>query len=222
MTWKVTPSLYNAWRFYAKPMFDRTPEDEAAARTEFIRVLRKEKGEVSDEMRRGTLFEEMIMQAVRGEPVMLPDELGKSGKPLFNPASSVVECATKIGQARQKGVFQEKDGRELPSGNYIYGVADCILLNDIDDFKYTDNYEMGKYQQSIQHLAYMYIWQLPLFNYVVGDGSPDPFYEPYTWRPIDSLATLESRIALMIWSINQDPEMRKIFAEFWSYKKENQ
>lgn len=218
MTWRITPSLYSAWHFYAKPQFDRTDEQEQAARAEFIRALKKESGEPTDAIRRGVLFEQMIMQGVDKGKVLLPDELDSKGKPLFNPDKYDTQCAQHIADMVRGGVFQIKSGRELPSGNFIYGVADCILLNGGGDFKYVGEYEMGKYQKSIQHLAYMYIWNLPQFYYFVADGSPIPFIEPYMWNE-GSLALLDSRIAEMVWWINQDAELRQIFDEKWTYKK---
>ena len=119
-------------------------------------------------------------------------------------------------------MFQEKDGRELPSGNYIYGVADCILPTTIVDFKRVGagKYEQGKYQKSIQHLAYMYIWDSKRFDYLICDGeSTEPFDEFYTWTD-GSLGLLESRVALMIHDINCDPELAVVFSENWTYHAE--
>ena len=128
-------------------------------------------------------------------------------------------CARAIATNCRDGVFQEKDGRELPSGNYIYGVADCILPTTIVDFKRVGagKYEQGKYQKSIQHLAYMYIWESKRFDYLICDGSDEPFDEFYTWTD-GSLGLLESRIALMIHDINCDPEFAPVFAENWKYE----
>lgn len=218
MTWKITPSLYSAWHFYAKPLFDRTDEQEQQARAEFIRALSKEQGEETDHIRRGVLFEQMIMQGVETGGVSLPDALDAKGKPLFNPEKHDRQCALHIAEMVRGGLFQVKDGKELPSGNYIYGVADCILLNGGGDFKYVSEYEMGKYQKSIQHLAYMYIWNLPQFYYFIADGSPIPFIEPYMWGE-GSLALLDSRIAEMIHWINCDEELRNIFSQKWTYEK---
>lgn len=220
MTWKVTPSLYSSWRHYALPKFDRTEEQEAEARAEFIRVLRKEKTDVTPEMERGNQFESLIMKYVfiakaksenRGCLALERDTS------LLNKGDIV--CAQTIGEQVYNGEFQVKDGRELPSGNYIYGVADCILLNGIIDFKRVTQYEQDKYKDSIQHWAYMYIWDLPQFYYYVGAGDPEPYIEPYCWfKGAEGL--LDSRIAEMIGWINADAELRDIFAEFWTYEKE--
>ena len=216
MCWKVTPSLYSAWLFFAKPQFDRTEEQELAARAEFIRILRKEPAAPSDAMRRGTLFEDLIMQNIRGGQIIIPEDCDEEGKPLLTDGDRI--CANQIAMMCREGIFQVKDGRELPSGNYIYGVADCLMLNGIFDFKRTESYEMGKYIKSIQHWAYMYIWDMQQFNYLVGDGSPEPFIEPYNWND-KSLALLEGRICEMIYWINCDEELRNIFAEGWKYEK---
>lgn len=216
MTWKVTPSLYSSWMFYAKPMFDRTPEQELAARQEFIRVLKKIPGEETDAIRRGVLFEKLIMDVVKGGTLSIPEDEGVDGQRLL--CDNDLQCAINIAAMCRDGVFQIKDGRELPSGNYIYGISDCIMLNGGFDFKRVGEYEMGKYLKSIQHWAYMYIWTLPQFHYLVGDGSPEPFIEPYTWNE-RSLGLLEGRICEMIHWINCDPELREIFAEHWTYKK---
>lgn len=214
MVWKVTPSLYNSWLFYRYPTFDRDEQAESEARAEFISALRKERKPDTPEQERGHLFERYIENYAKLETC--------ADLPNLEPCEQ--DCAWKIAEVCRDGVFQEKDGRELPSGNYIYGVADCILPTNIVDFKRVGagKYEQGKYQKSIQHLAYMYIWESKRFDYLICDGESDePFDEFYTWDD-DSLALLESRIALMIHDINCDPELREIFAENWTYKKDEQ
>lgn len=209
MPWKITPSLYNSWLFYRYPLFDRDEQQEKDARDEMLRVLRKEKAPETPETARGHLFENWVEMLATGKKYELeelePDEL---------------VCARTIATNCRDGVFQERDGRELPSGNYIYGVADCILPTNIVDFKRVGagKYEQGKYQKSIQHLAYMYIWESKRFDYLVCDGSAEPFDEFYTWQD-GSLGLLESRIALMIHDINCDKEMAEIFAQNWTYNK---
>lgn len=214
MPWKITPSLYNSWLFYRYPLFDRDDEQEKAARDEMLRALRKEKTPDTPEQARGHLFEAWVEHLACDWKTdalneLEPDELA---------------CARAIATNCRDGVFQEKDGKELPSGNYIYGVADCILPTTIVDFKRVGagKYEQGKYQKSIQHLAYMYIWESKRFDYLVCDGSDEPFDEFYTWEN-GSLGLLESRIALMIHDINCDPELAAAFAENWKYEpKENE
>ena len=212
MPWKITPSLYNSWLFYRYPLFDRDEQMEQDARAEFISALRKEQKPETPEQARGHLFETWVeniatlKQTSDLEPLE-PDEL---------------ICAKTIAANCAGGVFQEKDGKELPSGNYVYGVADCILPTNIVDFKRVGagKYEMGKYQKSIQHLVYMYVWDSKRFDYLICDGGPEPFDETYTWTD-SSLGLLESRIALMVSEINNDPEMREILKEKWSYNNES-
>ncbi len=214
MNWKITPSLYNAWLFYIQPLLDRDEEQEKAARDEFLRVLRKESAPETPEQARGHVFENTIEYLATGkcEPthgILTGDDT----------TSAEYACARLIADRCRDGVFQERGGRELPSGDYIYGVADCILPTNIVDFKRcgVGKYEMAKYQKSIQHLAYMYIWDMRRFDYLICDGSSEePFDEFYLWNAA-SLGLLESRVALMINSITQDPEMREIFAQYWSY-----
>lgn len=210
MPWKITPSLYNTWLFYRYPLFDRTEEQEQDARKEMINALCRIKTPDTPEQARGHLFEtyvENIATLRRTEDLepLDPNELA---------------CARTIATNCKDGVFQERGGRELPSGNYIYGVADCILPTTIVDFKRVGagKYEQGKYQKSIQHLAYMYIWESKRFDYLICDGeSAEPFDEFYTWNS-GSLGLLESRIALMIHDINCDPEFAAMFAENWTYQ----
>lgn len=225
MTWKITPTLYNAWRYYAFPKFDRTDEQEVEARAEFIRILRKEKTDVTPKMQHGIDFENEIMGAA--ERIKLENETGIDQHGLVVPPRSAllsdadIHCARYIGALMYDGEFQVKDGRELPSGNYIYGVADCILLNGIVDFKRLTQYEQDKYKDSIQHWAYMYIWQMDQFYYYIGAGDMQPYIESYCWFD-GAEGVLEARISEMIFWINQDPELREIFAEFWTYNKAQQ
>ena len=210
MAWKITPSLYNSWLFYRYPLFDRDEQQERDAKDEFLRELRREKTPDTPEQARGHLFERYIENYANMWTC--------ADLPNLEPCEQ--ECAWKIAETCRNGVFQEKGGRELPSGNYIYGVADCILPTNIVDFKRVGagKYEQGKYQKSIQHLAYMYIWESKRFDYLVCDGESDePFDEFYTWND-GSLGLLESRIALMIHDINCDPELAAVFAENWAYQ----
>lgn len=211
MPWKVTPSLYNSWLFYRYPLFDRTEEQEQTAREEMLNALRRIKTPDTPEQARGHLFETYVeniatLRTCAGLEELDPNELA---------------CARAIATNCADGVFQERGGRELPSGNYIYGVADCILPTTIVDFKRVGagKYEQGKYQKSIQHLAYMFIWESKRFDYLICDGeSAEPFDEFYTWSD-GSLGLLESCIALMIHDINCDPEFAAAFAENWTYNK---
>lgn len=211
MPWKVTPSLYNSWLFYRYPLFDRTEEQEQTAREEMLNALRRIKTPDTPEQARGHLFETYVeniatLRTCAGLEELDPNELA---------------CARAIATNCADGVFQERGGRELPSGNYIYGVADCILPTTIVDFKRVGagKYEQGKYQKSIQHLAYMFIWESKRFDYLICDGeSAEPFDEFYTWSD-GSLGLLESRIALMIHDINCDPEFAAALAENWTYNK---
>ena len=225
MAYKITPSLYYSWLFYTKPLFDRTDEQEVEARAEFMDTLRKVHKPDTPEQERGHIFENTIEYIATGkcnpQYSTLCDKMKEYGIRYFTTDSEKdpeTYCAKEIAYMCRDGVFQEKDGRELPSGNYIYGVADCILPTTIFDFKRVSAYEMGKYQQSIQHLAYMYIWDSKRFDYLICDGSAEPFDEVYTWDD-NSLALLESRIALMVSSICGDPELRALFDEHWRYKK---
>ena len=227
MPWKITPSLYNSWLFYRYPLFDRDEELEKKARGEFVDVLCKIKTPDTPEQARGHLFENTIEYMATGKTSGeilellpeteedMPGALTAEELPIYKELA----CARKIADNCKYGIFQEKDGRELPSGNYIYGVADCILPTTIVDFKRVGpgKYEQGKYQKSIQHLAYMYIWESKRFDYLICDGESDePFDEFYTWTD-GSLGQLESRIALMIWDLNQDKEFAEMLAKNWSY-----
>lgn len=210
MPWKVSPSLYNSWLYYRYPQFDRDEEQEKAAREEMLRVLRKEELPDTPEQERGHLFETWIENIATLCSTKYLPELEESE----------LACARAIAINCKDGVFQEKDGKELPSGNYIYGIADCILPTTIVDFKRVGagKYEQGKYQKSIQHLAYMYIWDSKRFDYLICDGeSPEPFDEFYTWTD-GSLGLLESRIALMLHDLNCDPEMAELLNKNWKYK----
>lgn len=218
MIYKITPSLYSAWLFYAKPQFDRTEEQEKDARDEFIRALSKQSLEPSDAIRRGVLFEQMVTQAAKTGSVTLPEDLDSKGKPLIDPEKDDMRCALYMGEMLRGGVFQVKCGRELPSGHYIYGIPDVVLLNGIVDIKRVETYEMAKYQSSIQHWAYMYILGLKEFHYMACDGSPRPFVEPYTWFD-GATGLLESRVCEMIHWINQDPELAELFAKHWTYEQ---
>jgi hypothetical protein len=209
MKYLIRQSLYAAWHWYAKPLYDRTEEQEQQEREKFIKVLRKEESESNNAINLGINFE----NAVESLACNLTDKE-------WHLEGEELKCAEKCAGYLKDGVFQVYGKKELPSGNCLEGTADCIKLIFIADTKRKSSpYEMGEYQKSIQHWGYMYIWDRGRFDYLICDGSPDPFVETYIWEE-NSLALLESRIFEMIVSINSDPEIAQIFAEKWEYKGE--
>ena len=61
-------------------------------------------------------------------------------------------------------------------GYMLLGFADCIKGDTIYDFKYVKSYDLGKYNDSVQHLIYLYCADMEKFEYIVGCGN-DIYFE---------------------------------------------
>jgi hypothetical protein len=193
----ITPSLYSAWKYwkYWKDSED-TGEEEMI---DLLDTLNKVKREKSPAIQRGIYFE----NAVRG----VCDGTGVSDDFCVMDAAEIVEG----------GLWQQRVSREL-DGDLTYGIADVIRSNTIYDIKRVFEYDLGKYEGSIQHLIYMYATGIPNFEYVISDGI-EIYVETYHWEA-GSLETLRDRIAEMKGSLLSDEKMRRAFLAHWRYRKD--
>jgi hypothetical protein len=126
-------------------------------------------------------------------------------------------CVPEAAEIVKGGLWQQRLSREL-DGDLAYGIADVIRRDTIFDIKRVYQYDLGKYEDSIQHLIYMYASGLPRFEYVISDGY-EVYIEAYHWGE-KSLETLKERISEMKASLLFDDEMRRAFQTHWTYRKE--
>lgn len=187
MLYTVTPSLYSAYYWY-KRLEGTTDED-------FLNTLRKIDTPKTELMQRGIDFENSILTAT------------ETGEYIGDDA--VFEIAKLI----KGGEWQKLCQRQLNDDVLVKGRIDVYFPDKIYDIKFTDNYDLGKYKYSIQHLVYMYCTDVPVFEYLV--GTPSSFYtEHYYWCE-DAAQLLDSRVSELLDFIFRYPEFRDAYEANW-------
>jgi hypothetical protein len=174
-------------------------DSEEAGKEEILDTLNKVEKEKSPAMRAGICFENAIRSVCNRERV--------------SNDFCVMEAAERV----MGGLWQQRISREL-DGDLLYGIADVIRRNTIFDIKLVNQYDLGKYEGSIQHLIYMYAAGIPNFEYVVSDGD-EVYAEAYHWGA-KSLETLRERIADMKGSLLFDDEMSLAFRTHWKRRED--
>lgn len=197
MAYLITPTLYNSYLYYAKGDFDRY-EDKAdeyreKARLDFLNTLNKVKIEPTEAMILGQQFEDAVFKCTQGVNIDDP-------------------CVVEIANLVKGGIWQETLSKRV--GDYLfYGRSDVILADTIYDIKRSPSYEVGKYEQSIQHLVYLECSPISKFKYLVCDGK-NVYIEDYTKAP-NNLDVLMGRTNEMVAFINATPEFKEAFNKNW-------
>lgn len=197
----ITHSLHQSWNYFHG--------SEASARKDFLDVLNKVRQPVSEPMRRGRQLEDDVVSHCMGDAIV--------GGSAFRDVSKYGACVMEIGRRVKNGLYQEK----VYQGEHIFGY-DCLLYgrldflnrNWINDVKYTEAYELGKFQQSIQHHLYMRCTKIPNFRYIVCDGRS--VWEEEYCQSEQGERSLFGEIANMLDSIMRDIEMREAFVLNWT------
>jgi len=195
----ITPSLYNAYYWYAL----RNYED--ATTENFLKVLRKEETEKKPIMEEGIKFENDI------HALCNTGDIDGGDTPIYQIARIV-----------NGGFWQERVKKEF--GDYLlYGICDVIKGDTIYDIKYCASYDDGKYDDSIQHLVYMYCTGIPKFQYLIGSKNRNQqeeiFIEEHSWNS-ESAGVLSGKIFDMISFLKGNKDFWKAFEEHWRVKDE--
>lgn len=199
MRYLLTSSLYSDW-FGFQRMESKTKQD-------IMDVLCKKPKEKTAQMQDGIDFENEVRAACEHRPISIVD-----------PAR--LACVTEVADVVRGGLWQEKVYKEISICGMdflLYGLADVIKRDHIYDVKFTKKYEIGKYQNSIQHLSYMFCSNIPHFAYLPSDGQS-------VWREDYSLSDktevlLRGRLASMIENIMADHDMKEAYLEHWRAKE---
>jgi hypothetical protein len=191
----ITPSLYSSWKYW----MNSDGEDKNA----ILDTLNKVETIKSPAMQAGIDFEENIQNICEGV--------------VFEPTNDEERCLLEVANIVCGGMWQQRISREL-DGDLVYGIADVIKRDTIFDIKWVSQYELGKYEGSIQHLIYMYSTEIPNFKYLIFDGH-EIYEEAYYWGS-HSLDLLRSRIADLKGSLLADAELSAAFNKNWKYKQE--
>jgi hypothetical protein len=161
-------------------MFSCREGQEDSAKEDFLRTLRREKGEPSEAMLKGRAFEDEVYKELAGAARQKPHPCWEDG---INAVAEILEGAqTQVILSRET----EVSGRKF----LMYGILDALKAGVIYDVKFTvkslasasSSYDVGKYLESPQHPIYLSM--LPEayeFNYLISDGT-DMAVETYRRR----------------------------------------
>ncbi len=196
----ITPSLYNAYTYYAKTNFeiygDKAEEIEAKALQDWLNTLNKVKTPTNEILQRGIDFENAVRAITEGCP-------------------AEHENATDVAEIVKDGMWQVKLSKKV--SNYVlYGIADVIKRDTVYDIKRVTSYDCPKYEQSIQHLIYLECSGLENFEYLVSDGKN--LYREYYHKDTDNLDRLIGRIDNMVGFIKGNDEFYQAFENNWHSK----
>lgn len=183
----VTPTLINSWRRYMDSEYDN--------RKDFLNMLAKVRTEPNKSMSKGIALENII-RAYSEEWL----EIG------------LTENLAELAKYCEGGIWQERVEKKL-GDILLYGVIDVISGNTLYDIKYTANYEIGKYNDSIQHLIYMYCAEINNFGYLISDFK-------YFWKEDYSCPNgiediLKDRIHDFFSYLETDKEAKNLYNQFW-------
>lgn len=189
--YKFTPSLLNGWYWY----INRQGGDQEQQKQEFLNMLNKVRMEPTTAMIKGVDLEDSVWNVCNGCERAYSDV--------------VHEIADRV---KSNAYWQEKVEGYLDD-ILVYGVADCILQNEIIDIKYTSNYDIGKYQYSVQHKIYMYCTGIKNFTYLITDGKN--VYEEYYSYTNDTPDEIYQTAKQFLEWLEVDKEFKQAFDKNW-------
>lgn len=232
----VTTSLLNSLHWYLKESFTKT---EAEQRQEFLQTLRKEKTPTTEAQQRGLDFEEKIKfycehNSFKGhapyngvipyedldtrseyEQHIIYTKIAKHDIPVFE----IDYVVRKVGDIVKGGLWQQSVKKDLKIGNsefLLYGRTDVIKRDTVFDIKFTSNYELGKFQDSSQHLIYLYCSELPKFSYLISDGK-DWWREDY-FNHAGIEGEIKSKVSEFLDYLEGDKEAKELYFNNWISK----
>lgn len=201
----ITPSLLNSLQWYLKESFTKT---EVEQRQEFLQTLRREKTEPNENIKKGIAFEDAV-NFYAGLNYSL-DSVEDEG---YN------KIACELAEMVKGGLWQQSVKKDLRVGNQdflLYGRTDVIKRDTVFDIKFTSNYELGKFQDSSQHLIYLYCSDLPKFSYLISDGK-DWWREDY-FNHIGIEGEIKSKVSEFLDYLEGDKEAKELYFNNWISK----
>ena len=198
----ITHSLLSSWLHAIKedPYEDVTTERDNYA--EFLDVLNRVQTPPTEAMQNGLDFEELVTSIANGADFQADRE------------HRWYDAASKVADIVRGGQFQVKAKKPVTVNGtdfLLYGRLDVLKAGDIDDIKFTKNYERGKYFGSTQHPMYFeLIPEARRFSYLISNGT-DVWTETYTREETRSIYPLIGDFADWL----HDQRLFKIYAEKW-------
>jgi hypothetical protein len=168
----MTQTLPGAWNY----LFSCREGQEDSASEDFLRVLRREKGEPTEAMLKGRAFEDEVYKEISGAR-RKPHPEWEDG--IRAVATTIKGAQTQVTASREIEIA----GRKF----LLYGILDALKAGVIYDVKFTvkslasasSSYDVGKYLTSPQHPVYMaLVPEAYEFRYIISDGT-DAVVETY-------------------------------------------
>lgn len=197
----ITPTLLNSLKYYLGSDY--------ANREDFLKTLSREKFEPNEAMQKGIDFENDI-ESFCAE--------FKKEKLTYNPLTDTdyAKCVYEFAEIVKNGYWQEPVKKQIEVAGtkiLLYGRCDVIKGNTVYDIKYTKNYNLGKFQNSTQHLIYMFCSGLDKFKYLVSDLK-SYWIEEYV-KQSNIEAQLRSEIMRFFDYLDRDKEAKELFYNKW-------
>ncbi len=159
MTLSVIPSLLGSWDWYLNAEGDR----EESAEAEFLASLRREKSPPNQAMQDGIDFENRVEAVCQGKAVS------------FLEGEDYERCVREVAAMVAGGTWQVNTAKTITVGGvsfWLHGRMDVLRGPWIWDLKFSKSFDVGKYRDAPQTLAYLACEPGPLgIRYVVCDGS---------------------------------------------------
>jgi len=209
----ITPTLLNSFQYYIQDEY-KSPAD---SRADFLRTLSRERFEPNEAMLKGIDFENDIMllcdDSIEGT-INLIDNLSK-----FSKEESYLQIINSLTEIVKGGLWQQTCKKNLIIGNQeflLYGKCDVVKRDTIYDIKFTNNYEVGKFLDSAQHLIYLYCLDLPKFQYLISDGEEYWVEDYHNHAGIED--EIKSKISDFLSYLENDKEAKEMFFTKWGSK----
>lgn len=196
ISYLITPTLLNSLKYYLGSDY--------ANREDFLKTLSREKFEPNEAMQKGIDFENTLECICSGSITNL-----ENYKEVFHEFSKILKG----------GYWQESVKKEIEVAGtkiLLYGRCDVIKGDTVYDIKYTKNYDLGKFQESTQHLIYMFCSGLDKFKYLVSDLK-SYWIEEYV-KQSNIEAKLRSEVMQFFDYLDRDKEANELFYTKWKAK----
>lgn len=193
----ITPSLHSSVYWFLRIDNKSTQE--------LMETLAKVPTPPNEAMQAGIKFEDDVFAYCEGGDLIEDD--------------SYSSCVKEVGDIVRGGIWQESLFAPVSIGldDYmLFGKSDVIKENWIYDIKFSKSYDVGKYNDSIQHLVYMYASGIENFAYLVSNGR-DVWREDYHWNN-QSEQTLKVQIANLVEFLKSEPDFWNLFVNHWNWK----
>ena len=198
----ITHSLLASWLNAIKedPYEDVTTERDHYA--EFLDALNRIQTPPTEAMQNGYDFEELVTSIATGANYQTDRE------------QRWYDAASKVADIVRGGQFQVKAKKPVAVNGtdfLLYGRLDVLKAGDIDDIKFTKNYDRGKYFGSTQHPMYFeLIPEASRFSYLISNGT-DVWTETYTREETRSIYPVIGDFVDWL----HDQRLFRIYAEKW-------